>query len=424
MNIRSLVNCDPFPDLKKILTDCIFALKELAPLERWLHCFWLCGPFILLVERSPADIWLSFISISFLSKSLATGDWSWMRVNWVVGSFVFLIACFLSASMSPNSVDSFGEAIAWFRFPLFAAACTFWLGKDKRILYGMLISTGTGMLLMSLILLAEYLIVGQTDGRLTWPYGDYVPGSYLTRVGMPAFCVAVALAVGVKGRLSIIMGLISCFTIFCSGIAGEKINFLIRACGGGLAALVWKSSLRKFLLLLVVEALAISPLIYFSSSLAPRFNANIVNEMPFNEGSDYYRVMNAGFLVFDKNPTWGVGAGQHRSECSDIVGVRSDARCDNHPHNYYIQFLAEVGLPGFFAGVYMICAIIWSCFSGFLKNRSNVVVATAFIIPLGIFFPIQSTGDFFGQWHNIFSWSAIGLALASARNLSKSKARV
>ena len=47
---------------------------------------------------------------------------------------------------------------------------------------------------------------------------------------------------------------------------------------------------------------------------------------------------------------------------------------------------------------------------------ANVFAATAFIVPLGLFFPIQTTADFFGQWNNIFMWSAIGLALAT-RNL-------
>ena len=47
------------------------------------------------------------------------------------------------------------------------------------------------------------------------------------------------------------------------------------------------------------------------------------------------------------------------------------------------------------------------------RNRSNVVTATAFIIPLGLFFPIASMGDFFGQWNNIFLWSAVALSLAA-----------
>jgi hypothetical protein len=51
-----------------------------------------------------------------------------------------------------------------------------------------------------------------------------------------------------------------------------------------------------------------------------------------------------------------------------------------------------------------------------MRGRANVLAATAFIVPLGLFFPIQTPADFFGQWNNIFMWSAIALALAT-RNL-------
>ena len=51
-------------------------------------------------------------------------------------------------------------------------------------------------MLMTGILTAEMLIEGQKGVRLTWPYGDLVPGSYLA-AGLPAFCTMVA-AVGGK----------------------------------------------------------------------------------------------------------------------------------------------------------------------------------------------------------------------------------
>ena len=91
--------------------------------------------------------------------------------------------------------------MAWFRFPLFAMATVFWLGTDKRLLYAMILSTAIGMLVMMGILTAEIIIEGQKNGRLTWPYGDTVPGNYLAKVGLPAFTVMVALAVGAKPRL-------------------------------------------------------------------------------------------------------------------------------------------------------------------------------------------------------------------------------
>ena len=69
----------------------------------------------------------------------------------------------------------------------------------------------------------------------------------------------------------------------------------------------------------------------------------------------------------------------------------------------------------------MIISIIWTAFAGWRQNQANVVAATGFVIPFGLFFPIQSTGDFFGQWNNIFIWNAIALALAAARTLAPHK---
>jgi hypothetical protein len=82
---------------------------------------------------------------------------------------------------------------------------------------------------------------------------------------------------------------------------------------------------------------------------------------------------------------------------------------------------AETGLIGLFAGSLMIGSIIWFCLVTGLKNRDNVVTATAFIIPFGLFFPLQSTADFFGQWNNTFMWSAVALALATRNIISSRK---
>ena len=54
------------PALKAILVDLKQALSELPTWERWAYGFWLLGPFILLIERSPADAWISILALVLL----------------------------------------------------------------------------------------------------------------------------------------------------------------------------------------------------------------------------------------------------------------------------------------------------------------------------------------------------------------------
>ena len=156
----------------------------------------------------------------------------------------------------------------------------------------------------------------------------------------------------------------------------------------------------------------------FVDGLQSRFVAEVLAAVPTSVSSDYYRVMGAGLVAFHEAPVLGLGPAAYRDLCQGLVGHLAEFRCDNHPHNFYIQFLAETGVVGFLAGILMIGSILFQTLVSGFRNRANVVTATAFIIPLGLFFPIASMGDFFGQWNNIFLWSAVALSL-SARNIGR-----
>ncbi|MDA8536905.1 O-antigen ligase family protein [Alphaproteobacteria bacterium] len=397
------------------LTD---ALAAMPHWEKGFHIFWLFGPFILLIERSPADIWLSILALAFVVRSIMKHDGGWLKTFWVRASFLFLAVCTVSSAFSVMPAYAFSEGLAWFRFPLFAMATAFWLGTDRRLLYAMLVSTALGTMLMTGILTAEMIIEGQKYGRLSWPYDDLVPGNYLAKVGLPAFTIMVALAIGAKPRLASIMGGLSLISIIMSVLTGERINFLIRACGGMLAALAWRPHWRRYIILVFVEILAVAAVFTVMPNVRDRFTNAVVNSLPTGPHSDYYRVMGAGIKTFETAPVLGIGPATHRELCPSIVAKSPEFRCANHPHNYFIQLLTETGVIGFGTGSLMIVSIIWAAFAGWRKNRDNVVAATAFVVPFGLFFPIQSTGDFFGQWNNIFMWSAIALALAAARTLT------
>ena len=135
----------------------------------------------------------------------------------------------------------------------------------------MLLSMLVGMLIICGILIAETLIEPKT--RLIGPYGDHVPGGYIAKVSLPLFCVLMAIAVG-KSKAGMFSGMIGLLSIGVSALTGERNNFLIRACGGVLASLVWKPKFIMISLLIFVEAFAVLALFFFDLIYHPDMEKN------------------------------------------------------------------------------------------------------------------------------------------------------
>jgi O-antigen ligase len=396
-------------------------LSDLPLAGKFTHIFYVLGPLFLLIERSPADAWLSVCGVVFLFHCGFNNDWGWLKVLWVRLAFLFWFIGIFSALFSVLPFYALGEILVWFRFPLFAFASCFYFCKDKRVFYAMAISIFLGMILMTGILIAEISIVGVRDGRLSWPYGDLVPGNYLAKACLPIFCLLVAVAVANRGRISLFSAVISIVTIVVSLFAGERINFLIRACGGLLAGLSWKPKLLSYLLLVLFEIIALSAVFLSDRVLSHRYVDSFVEQLPVHDESPYLRVWKGGFVAFESSPIIGIGPDVYRKLCPALTVGRSGIDCHTHPHNFYIQLAGETGVIGLAAGILMISAIIWTCFSYRRVNKDNPFTAVAFVVPLAVFFPIQSTGDFFGQWNNLFMWSAVAFALSSRTLLDDKK---
>ena len=391
--------------------------RHLRLSQKLAHGFYLLGPIFMLIERSPGDAWLSLCGFIFLGHCLISKNWSWLKTSWVKFIFLFWGVCIISALLSELPLYSLGEAIAWFRFPLFAFASCFYFCKSRESFYAMALAILTGMILMTGILIAEILIVGPQSGRLSWPYGDLTPGNYLAKACLPIFCVLIALAVANRGKLSLMAATISLITISVSVFAGERVNLILRVCGGMLAGLSWKPKLLPYCILIAVELAAVTGVFLFNDNLVSRFGSQFIKELPIHDASPYMRVWRGGIVAFQESPLIGIGPDVYRKTCSSLTEGLSNVDCHTHPHNYYIQLAGETGLIGLVAGCFMFGSILVTCFSYRRANKDNIFTAIAYVIPLAFFFPVQSTSDFFGQWNNLFMWSAVAFALSSGNLL-------
>ena len=242
-------------DFSKSWHDGWLKLKKLSFFEKSMTFFWLLGPFIYLIERDPADLWLSLICLIFLLRCYKKKDWIWAKQFWFKSALALWVFGLFSAITSPDPFFSFQQGFVWIRFPLYAVAAQAWLARDRDIRIMMLISMLFGMLTMCLILISESII--EPKLRLTWPYGDLVPGGYIGKVSLPVFCTLIAIAVSRKSEASLWSGIIALISVFVSMLTGERTNFLIRACGGMLAGLVWKPKFTLYFSLIVVEIFAV-----------------------------------------------------------------------------------------------------------------------------------------------------------------------
>ena len=173
----------------KCLQSGINELRNYKTFDKIFISLWLLGPFIYLIERSPADIWLTSLGLMFLYRSHKIKDWQWAKQPWFVFALLLWISGLISAFQSPMPSFSFGQGFVWIRFPLYAVAAQIWLGQNKDIRILMLTIMTFSLVIISFILFAEVFL--EPKNRLMWPYGDLVPGSFIAKTCLPVFCTLI-----------------------------------------------------------------------------------------------------------------------------------------------------------------------------------------------------------------------------------------
>lgn len=387
----------------------------------WL---WLAGPFLYLIERTPADIWLSLFGIAFLLRSFHHNQWRWLSLFWVRSAGIFWLVAVLVSGLSDNPLYSLGEAIVWIRFPLYAAACMFWLGNNRYRLTMMFVSMGVATAIMAVILAIEIgsatFLHSNNLTRLSGPYGDLIPGSFLGKAMMPMAIMLAAMAMEKPLRHGLILAMISGLIVLFTAITGERVNTMLVGIAVFLAAFSWVIKPRRILLFGTLAMTGFLILFAVFPNVSDRFSIGNKIEMTNYFNSPYWFSVRPGIVAAMDSPITGIGVGMHRLQCPKFPQgpqwLLGENDCHPHPHQFYVQMAEETGLMGLLAGVIMILSIIITAAVG-RKNRT-LYSCLAWIPPALLFFP-QPSADFFGQWNNLFLWFAIGLALAMSQDKNK-----
>ncbi len=138
----------------------------------------------------------------------------------------------------------------------------------------------------------------------------------------------------------------------------------------------------------------------------------------FSKDHDGHFVL--AFNLFTENPMFGVGPKGFRSYCRSVNYDSKIGICSTHPHNIFLQILAEMGIIGMLFYIYGISFVvfkIWQISKKKINSSENycfLVVSISLLINLFPFFP---SGNFFNNWMSIINYYFLGLYLYSYKRV-------
>ena len=254
-------------------------------------------PFIYLIERDPADVWLTLLSMVFLLRCFLLKDWLWAKQKWFKFTIIFWLYCVLSSFFSPYFFHSFTESILWIRFPLYVVAAQAWLGKEYETRILMFVSIFISMIIMCFILGLEIIIDPKYNHRLTWPYGDQMPGSYLSKISLQVFCAMVLIFLNRFHLKNIFIGILAFLSLAMVFLSGERMNFLIRLGAGVLSVFSWHFNIKKFFsFILIVFFILVSLFVLHPPMI--KIYKTFIDKMPLlnmEKNNAYWETWRGGF---------------------------------------------------------------------------------------------------------------------------------
>jgi O-antigen ligase len=123
--------------------------------------------------------------------------------------------------------------------------------------------------------------------------------------------------------------------------------------------------------------------------------------------------------MFKQNPILGIGPKMYRKDCNLKKYKIDQNSCNSHPHNNYLQILAETGLLGFLVFslfvIYFIFISIKQFISLYFKKKLFLTNFQICILSgiLLIIWPLYPSGNFFNNWISIVYSLLIGIYLST-----------
>ena len=373
--------------------------------------FLIWGPFF-------PDLIVSISALYFLFYVFKNKEFYFFNNKPLIIFFIFCIYCILlSIFVAEDMMLSFESSLFYFRIGVFSCFIWYLIDKDKSILTYFYYSL---VLCFSALVIDGYIqyftgvnLTGFkiTGSRVSSFFGDeLIMGSYLSRL----FPLLFALFLKKKKKkyeiyfIAVLFILVDVL-IFMSG---ERSAFFFLNLSTVFIIILIKEYQKFRLVTFIIAIICVLILSLNSSKLNQRMFKGPAEDMGLVKSSKeavifskaHDSLIRTAYNMFKDQPLLGHGPKMFRVICADEKYATGATPCLTHPHNFYIQLLAETGIIGF---LFLFSALVYVVYMALKQFKSIILKETRPLsdyqvcLLAGILitvWPLTTNGNFFNNW--------------------------
>jgi len=388
--------------------------------------FLIWGPFF-------PDLIVSISALFFLFYVFKNKEFYFFNNKPIIIFFIFCIYCILlSVFVAKDTMLSFESSLFYFRIGLFSCFIWYLIDKDKSILilfYYALVLCFSALVIDGYIQyftgvnLASFKITGIRVSSFF--VDELIMGSYLSRLFPLLFALFL---VKKKQKYEIyFIGLLFILVDVLIFMSGERSAFFFLNLSTVFIIILIKEYQKFRLITFIIAIIIVLILSLNSTNLSQRMFKGPAKDMGLVKSSKeavifskaHDALIRTAYNMFKDQPVFGHGPKMFRVICKDEKYATGITPCMTHPHNFYIQLLAETGIIGFLflfsALVYVVYTALRQFKSIILKEKRplsdyQVCLLAGMLITL---WPLTPNGNFFNNWLMIAYSLPVGFYLQS-----------
>ena len=382
-------------------------------------------PLLILGPLFP-DLIVSLSSLVFLIYVVRYKLFFYFNKKPLIIFFIFCAYCiFVSIFVAEDIFFSFESSLFYFRIGLFSCVIWYLIEQDKKILnyfyYALLISFSALVIDGYIQFFSGYNLIGlsKSGARISSFFGtELIMGSYLSRLFPLLFALFL-----LKEKNKFQLYSMSVFSIFLTGlifISGERAAFFLYVLSFIFIIIFMKDNAKLRIILLASSLILVVVLTVSFKEIKDRMvfsPVSTIKKSIFTPEHD--SLIRTAYNMFLDKPIFGHGPKMFRVICKNEKYAVGITPCMTHPHNFYVQLLAETGIIGFTFLFSVFGYVLYCAYrqfkSIFLKQRKyltdyQICLLAGILITV---WPLTTNGNFFNNWLAIIYSLPVGFYLHS-----------